>query len=270
MDSTLDDEVAEGRITSLEEQLLNLAHATGISPSGSPTGMKAFPASLAKIHWLADWRYLALVGSALAVFIGGAAWWWLPPDDNAKMGGPSGPSSLAQTPLKNAAPTAVAHSSDLAQQLQPMERDLIALRQAVKQLEGRQEQLVRDTENLASQLKTSRTEMARKNDIIDQIKAAQTRMADESKTITERLNANQEQLTGVIANASEPKVMPEEPKVGLEQPKMNLEQPNVNPEIPMPRPRPSSTVASTRKPVPIPARAHTNQPQPPSWPWSVR
>ena len=94
-----------------------------------------------------------------------------------------------------------------------MARDLAALRQTVEQLKVRQEQLVRDNENLASQLKASQEEMARNNSIIDQIKATQIQMARESQTLTERLNASQEQLARVIANASEPKVMPEEPKV---------------------------------------------------------
>ena len=46
--------------------------------------------------------------------------------------------------------------------------------------------------------------MARNNSIIDQIKATQIQMARESQTLTERLNASQEQLARVIANASEP------------------------------------------------------------------
>ena len=94
-----------------------------------------------------------------------------------------------------------------------MARDLAALRQTVEQLKVRQEQLVRDNENLASQLKASREEMARNNSIIDQIKATQIQMARESQTLTERLNASQEQLARVIANASEPEAMPEAPKV---------------------------------------------------------
>ncbi len=138
-----------------------------------------------------------------------------------------------------------------------MARDLAALRQAVEQLEVRQEQLVRDHKNLASQLEASQAEMARSKDIIDQIKATQDQMARESETVTERLNASQEQLAGVTANAAEPKVSPE--------------QPTVTPEIPLPRARPSANVAQTRKPAPPPARPHaTAKPQPPAWPWSVR
>ena len=68
--------------------------------------------------------------------------------------------------------------------------------------------MVRDNENVASQLKASQEEMARNNSIIDQIKATQIQMARESQTLTERLNASQEQLARVIANASEPKAMP--------------------------------------------------------------
>jgi hypothetical protein len=161
---------------------------------------------------------------------------------------------------KDAAPTAVALSSDLAQQLQPMTRDLAALRQAVEQLKVRQEQLVRDNENVATQLKASQEEMARNNNIIEKIKATQIQMARESETVTERLNASQEQLARVIANASEPKVMPEEPKVSPEEPK-------VMPEIPLPRPRQSANVAQTQKP----ARPQAKKPQPSlAWPSSVR
>ena len=144
-----------------------------------------------------------------------------------------------------------------------MARDLAALRQTVEQLEVRQEQLVRDNENLASQLKAGREEMARNNSIIDQIKATQIQMARESQTLTERLNASQEQLARVIANASEPKVMPEEPKV-------NSEEPKVMPEIPLPRPRQLANVAPTQKPARTPARPQDKKPQSLAWPWSTR
>ena len=163
----------------------------------------------------------AFVGSLLA--IGVAAWWWsssahTASSAHAAMMAPSAPAPLTQAAPeavapKDAAPTAVALSSDLAQQLQPMTRDLAAVSQAVEQLKVRQEQLIRDNENVASQLKASQEEMARNNGIIDQIKATQIQMARESQMLTERLNASQEQLARVIANASEPKVMPEEPKV---------------------------------------------------------
>jgi hypothetical protein len=121
--------------------------------------------------------------------------------------------------------------------------------------------LVRDNENVANQLKASQEEMARNNSIIDQIKATQIQMARESQTVTERLNASQEQLARVIANASEPKGMPEEPKVMPEEPK-------VMPEIPLPRPRQSANVAQTQKPA---LRPQAKKPQPSlAWPWSVR
>ena len=163
----------------------------------------------------------------------------------------SDPAPLARATAEAAAPTPITLPSDLAQQLQPMTRDLAALRRAVEQLQVRQEQLVRDNENVANQLKASREEMARNNSIIDQIKATQIQMARESRTLTERLNSSQEQLARVIANASEPKVMPEEPKVTPEEPK-------VMPETPLPRPRP-------------PARPQAKKPQPSlAWPWSVR
>jgi len=260
MDSTLDDKLAGGQIESWEGRLSNLAREAGVSPSAPPTSMKTFRAPLATIHRLAGWL-VAFVSSLLAASsIGVAAWWWLSSVDTAMMA-PSDPAPLTQAAPEAAAPTAVALSSEFAQQLQPMARDFAALRQTVEQLKVRQEQLVRDNENLASQLKASREEMAR--NIIDQIKATQIQMARESQTLTERLNASQEQLARVIANASEPKVMPEEPKVSPEEPKV--------PEIPLPRPRQSANGAQTQKPPPTPARPQAKKPQPSlAWPWSVR
>ena len=264
MDSTLNDKLMEGQLASLDEELSNLLREAGVNPSDPPASIKTFRAPLATIHRLANWRYVAFVGSLLAASIGVAAWWWSSSAHTAMMA-PSAPAPLTQAAApKDAAPTAVALSSDLAQQLQPMTRDLAALRQAVEQLKVRQEQLVRDNENVASQLKASQEEMARNNSIIDQIKATQIQMARESQTLTERLNASQEQLARVIANASEPKVMPEEPKVSPEEPK-------VMPEIPLPRPRQSANVAQTQKPAPTPARPQAKKPQPSlAWPWSVR
>jgi len=261
MDSTLNDKLMEEQLASLDdEQFSNLARELGVNPSDPPASIKTFRAPLATIHRLANWRYVAFVGSLLAASIGVAAWWWSSSAHTAIMA-PSAPAPLTQAAPeavapKDAAPTAVALSSDLAQQLQPMTRDLAALRQAVEQLKVRQEQLVRDNENVASQLKASQEEMARNNNIIEQIKATQIQMARESETVTERLNASQEQLAHVIANASEPKVMPEEPKV--------------MPEIPVPRPRRSTNVAQTT-PQQATARPQAKKPQTSlAWPWSVR
>ena len=258
MDSTLDDRL-EGY---LEEQLSNLAREAGISPSAPPTSMNTSRAPLATIHRLADWRYVAFVGSLLVASTGVAAWWWSSSVDTAMMA-PSDPAPLTQAAPETAAPTASALSLELAQQLQPMVHDLTALRQTVEQLKVRQEQSVRENENFASQLKASREEMARNNGIIDQIKATQIQMARESQTLTERLNASQEQLARVIANA-EPKATPEAPKVSPEESK-------VMPEIPLPRPRQSANVVQTQKPAPTPARPQAKNPQPSlAWPWSVR
>jgi TolA-binding protein len=266
VDSTLDDEL----IANLKEQISNLAREEGASPSASPTSMKASRAPLATIHRLADWRYVAFVGSLLAASIGVAAWWWSSSVDTAMMAR-SDPAPLTPAAPEAAAPTAVAMSSELAQQLQPMTRDLDALRQTVEQLEARQEQLVRDNENLASQLKTSREEVAGNNSIIDQIKATQIQMARESQTLTERLSASQEQLARVIANASEPKAIPEAPKAMPEEAKVSPEEPKARPEIPLPRPRQSTNVAQAQKPAPTPARPQAKKPQPSlAWPWSVR
>jgi len=220
MDSTLDDKLGEGQIASLEEQLANLTREVRVSLAAPPTSIKTSRAPLATIHRLAAWRNAAFGGSLLAASIGVAAWCWSSSVDMAKTA-PLDPGPLTQAapeavPPKDVAPTAVALSSELAQQLQPMARDLADSRQTVEELKVRQEQLVRDNENLASQLKASREEMARNNSTIDQIKVTQIQMARESQTLTERLNASQEQLAHVVANASEPNVTPEAPKVSPE------------------------------------------------------
>jgi hypothetical protein len=253
MDSTLNDKLMEGQLATLDEELSNLRRELGVNPSDPPASIKRFRAPLATIHRLA-------FGSLLVGSIGVAAWWWSSSAHTAMMAH-SDPAHLTQAAPKDAAPTPVdLSSSDLAQQLQPMTRDLAALRQAVEQLKVSQEQLVRDNENVGSQLKASQEEMARNNNIIEQIKATQIQIARESATVTERLNASQEQLARVIANASEPKVTPEEPKVSPEEPK-------VMPEIPLPRPRQLANVAQT----PTPARPQAKRPQPSlAWPWSVR
>ena len=255
MDSTLNDKLMEGQLASLDEELSNLRRELEVNPSDPPASIKRFRAPRATIHRLA-------FGSLLAASIGVAAWWWSSSAHTAMMA-PSAPAPLTQAAPKDGAPTAVALSSDLAQQLQPMTRDLADLRQTVEQFKVKQEQLVRDNENLASQLKASQEEMARNNGIIDQIRATQIQMARESQTLVERLNASEEQLARDIANASGPKVMPEEPKV-------SPEEPTVMPEIPLPRPRQLANVAQTQKPAPS-ARPQAKKPQPPlAWPWSVR
>jgi hypothetical protein len=259
MDSTLDDRFAQRQIA---EQLSNLAREAGVGPSTPPTITETSRAQLATIHPSANWRHVAFVCSLLAASIGLVAWWWSPSAHTA-MVAPSPAPPEAVAPKDAAASAAVALSSDLTQQLQPMTRDLAALRQAVEQLKVRQEQLVRDNENVASQLKASHEEMARHNSIIDQTKAIQVQMARESQTLTERLNASQEQLARVIANASAPKVMPEEPKVSPEEPR-------VVPEIPLPRPRQSANVAQARKPAPTPAPEAKKPQSSFAWPWSAR
>jgi outer membrane murein-binding lipoprotein Lpp len=268
MDSTLDDRFMEGQIASLEQQLSNLASEVRVSPSAPPTNTKTSRAALATIRRLADWRSLAFVGSLLAASIGIAAWWWSSSVDTAMMP-PSDTAPLTQaTPEaaapKDLAPPAIALPSELARQFQPMARDLAALRQTIEQFEVRQDQLVRDNETLASQLKASQEEMARNNHIIDQIKATQIQMARESQTLTEEFNASQGRLARVIANASEAKAMPEAPKLMPEEPK-------VMPEIPLPRPRQSANVTQPQKPVPTAARPQAQKPQPSlAWPWSPR
>ncbi|MBR1363435.1 hypothetical protein [Bradyrhizobium ottawaense] len=259
MDSALGDKLAEEQITkSLEEQfskLLNPACEEEVGPLAPPTRRKTSRSAPARIHRSAGRRYMVF-GSLLAASIGGAAWRWSPSVDKA-MVPPSDPGPLTQAAPHAAVPTAVALSSELARQIQPIAHDLAALRQTVEQLEVRQEQLVRDNENLVSQIKASREEMARNSSTIDQINATQIQMARDSQTLTERLNASQEQLAHVIANASEPNVMPEEPKVSPEEPKAMS-------KIPLPRRRQSANVAQ-------PAPPQVKKPQPSSaWPWSVR
>ncbi|SFH73688.1 hypothetical protein [Bradyrhizobium sp. Gha] len=275
MDSTLDEKLPEGMFASLEEQLSNLTREAGVNPSGPPTSMRTFsPRQM--IQELADWRYLACVGSLLAASVGVAAWW----------------SSSAHTetiarsdpaPLTQATQPPIAPAPDLAQQLQPIEHDLAALRQAVAQLEMRQGQLVRDNENVASELKASQAQIARNNIIVEQIKANQTQAERESEAVTERLNESQRQLARVIAITSEPKVSPEQPKVSPEEPKVSPEEPKVSPEepkgspeqskavpeTPVPRPRPTN-VAQAHKPMPAAARPQASKPRPPTWPWSQR
>jgi hypothetical protein len=263
MASTLDDKRAEEQITkSLEEQfssLASLARKKGVGPLARPTRMKTSRVPPATSHRLAGWRYLAFIG-LLTASISVAAWRWSSSVDSAMMV-PSVPPPLVQAVPNDVAPTAISVSSAFAQQLQPMARDFAALRQTVEQLEMRQEQLVRDNENLASQLKASQEEMARNHSTIDQIKATQIQMARESQTLTEQLNASQEQLAHVIANASAPKAMPE----------VSSGEPKVMPEIPLPRPRQSANVAQTQKPAQSPARPQAQKPQPSlAWPGSVR
>ncbi|SCB50267.1 hypothetical protein GA0061098_1014122 [Bradyrhizobium shewense] len=266
MDSKLGDKLAEEQITkSLEEQLFKLvnpAREEEVGPLAPPIRGKTSRATPATIHRSAGWRYVVF-GSLLTASIGVAAWRWSPAVDKA-MVTPSDPAPLTQAAPHAAAPTAVALSSELARQLQPLARDFAALRQTVEQLEVRQEQLVRDNENLVSQSKASREEMARNNTTIDQIKATQIQMARDSQTLTERLNASQEQLARVIANASEPNVMHEEPKMSPEEPKATS-------KIPLPRTRQSANVAQTQKPAPTPALPQVKKPQTSSaWPWSMR
>ncbi|QOZ69309.1 hypothetical protein [Bradyrhizobium arachidis] len=261
MNSTLDDGLAKEPIASLEEQLSNLLEA-GFAPTAPPASMKRSPAALATIQ--AHWQYVAFVGLLLAASMSVAAWWWSSSVETARMTA-SDPAALTRAVPDAVAPTAVALSSELTQQLQPMARDLAALSQTVEQLKARQEQLIRDNDNLASQLKASREELARNDRIIDQIKANQIEMARQNMTLTERLDANEEQLARVLTSASEPKATPEAP------PQVSPEEPKVMPDIPLPRPRQPANVAQTQRPPPTPERSQAKKPQPLlAWPWSQR
>lgn len=260
MDSTLDNKVAEGRLTSLEEQLSNFAREAGVSPSSPPTSMEIPRALRATIHRLSEWRYPASVGFVLLASVASGAWWWSSAGTTAVPS--SSPTLLTQALPKDVAPTAVAPSPDLAEQLQPIARDLAALRRTVEQLQLREERLVRDNESVAGQLRASQVEIARSNNAIDEIKAVQIQMALESKAVTDRLNASQEQLAR-LANASPPKEAPDETK-------QTSDPANVISEIPLPRPRRPTNVTRTHKPTPVAARPPANKPPSPTWPWSAR
>lgn len=257
MASTLDNKLAEEQIRkSLEEHfssLVSLAREKEVGPVARPTRMKTSRARRETSRRLVGWR-LEVVG-CLLIASTSVAWRWSS-SVNSAMVVPSVPPPLLRAVPNDVAPTAASVSSEFAQQLQPITRDFAALRQTVEQLEMRQEQLVRDNENLASQLKASQEELARNHSTIDQIKATQIQMARESQTLTEQLNASQEQIARVIANAAA-KAMPE----------VSSEEPKAVPEIPLPRPRQSANVAQTQKPTPPQAK----KPQPSlAWPWSVR
>ncbi|XIA66863.1 hypothetical protein ACFIOY_13775 [Bradyrhizobium sp. TZ2] len=86
MDSTLDDKLMEGQLASLDDDALsNLARELGVNPSDPPASIKRSRVPLATIQQLADWRYVAFVGSLLAASIGVAAWWWSSPAHTAMM-----------------------------------------------------------------------------------------------------------------------------------------------------------------------------------------
>ena len=85
----------EGQIASLDELFSNLAREAGVNPSDPPASNKTFRAPLATIYRLANWRYVAFVGSLLAASIGVAAWWWSSSAHTAMMA-PSAPAPLTQ------------------------------------------------------------------------------------------------------------------------------------------------------------------------------
>src|SRR6202035_2273579 len=93
---------------------------------------------------------------------------------DAAIAAPSQPAPLAQTRQPEAvAPTASAPSSESAQLLQTMARDLAAVKQeneqlkaSIEQLKTNQEQMTRDNARAAEQFKASQEQMAR--DIAEQ------------------------------------------------------------------------------------------------------
>jgi hypothetical protein len=261
MASTRDDSVAERQIA---EELSHLARKAEDGPLVRPP-METSRAQPTTNHQSTKKPHVAFVCSLLAASI--AAWWWWSSSVHPAMTASSDPAPLTRGPgeaaaLNDAAPSAIALVSDLAQQLQSMTRDLAALRTAVDQLKVAQEKLAHDNENVARQLKASQEEIAGSSRVIDEVRAIQTQMARESQTLTDRLDANQEQLDRVTANASAPKEMMPEVTNAIP------EKPRVMPEIPLPRPRQSANVAQAPKPAPI-AKPQATKPQPSfAWPWS--
>ncbi|MFK4507560.1 hypothetical protein LPJ38_24735 [Bradyrhizobium daqingense] len=261
MASTRDDSVAERQIA---EELSHLARKAEDGPLVRQP-METSRAQPTKNHQSLKQPPVAFVCSLLAASI--AAWWWWSSSAHPAMTAPPDPAPLTRgpgeaAPPKDAAPSAIALVSDLAQQLQSMTRDLAALRTAVEQLKVVQEKLAHDNENVARQLRASQEEIAGSSRVIDEVRAIQTQMARESQTLNDRLDANQEQLDRVTANASAPKEMMPEVTNTIS------EKPRVMPEIPLPRPRQSANVAQAPKPAPI-AKPQAVKPQPSfAWPWS--
>jgi hypothetical protein len=256
MDFTPNDKIIAG----LDRELSSLRRELEDNPTDPPASVNRFHGAPAKAQRLTNWRHVAFFGSLVAASIGIAIWWWSP-STHSSMNAASASVPLTQPATKDGAPIAPALSSDLAQQLQTMTRDLAALRQAVEQLNQRQEQFVRDNDNVTNQLKASYEQLARNNSAVDQIKETQILMARESQALTDRLNASEKQPARVNA---EPTVTPEEPRVSAEEPK-------VMPEIPLPRPRQPATVAQMLRPAPTSARAQAQKPQSSlAWPWSMR
>jgi hypothetical protein len=259
MDFTPNDKIIAG----LDRELSSLRRELEDDSADPPASIDRFhgtPATTA--HRLTNWRHVAFFGSLVAAFIGIAIWWWSP-SAHSTMTAASASVPLTQPATKDGAPIAPALSSDLAQQLQTMTRDLAALRQAVEQLNQRQEQFVRDNDNVTNQLKASHEEIARNNSAVDQIKETQILMARESQALTDRLNGSEKQPARVVANA--------EPTVTNEEPTVSAEEPKVMPEIPLPRPRQPAAVAQMLRPAPTSVRAQAQKPQPSlAWPWSTR
>jgi hypothetical protein len=74
---------------------------------------------------------------------------------------PPQPAPLAQTAPEDVAPTAAALSTESAQLLQSMARDLATVGQRIEQLKTSQEQMARDNAHVAEQLKAIQEQMAR-------------------------------------------------------------------------------------------------------------
>ena len=152
---------------------------------------------------------------------------------------PPQPALLAQTaPEDVAPPTGAGLSTELAQQLQSMARDLATVGQEIEQLKTSQAQMVRDNGELAEQLKAAQAQMVRDNaELAKQLKAAQAQMVRANAELAEQLKASQEQMARPIASEQ-----------------------NLRSRIPAPLPRPTAT--PTRKPVSKPSSLQgTTQPR---------
>jgi hypothetical protein len=129
---------------------------------------------------------------------------------------------LGRTASQDVAPTAAPVSTELAQLLQTMARDLAAVEQGIEQLKASQEQMA--SENAKT---------------VEQLKASQQQMASENAKTVEQLKASQEQMTRLFAKASVQNLRPKTsalppPPIATAKPAPNIpsQQARVRPQAP--------------------------------------
>jgi hypothetical protein len=174
------------------------------------------------------------------------------------------------------APSGSAITSDQAQSMQMMARELASARESIDQLREVQVQLARDnaalsehlksaqetarlTTDLAENLKLTRAQMARDNaDFAERLKVNQEQMA----RFTEQLKAGQEQIARLVATEQKPQPKPRQ----VEQKPQQTEQkarPNAAALTP---PRPASAVRKPPPPAAASSQARAQTPQLPRSP----